>query len=90
MRGRHLVAIEASVGAQDQWVEHNNQVADSTLYPLANSWYVGANIPGKPRVFMPYVGGVHNYTKKLKEVVDNGYDGFSFARADAAFAQASD
>ena len=48
----------------------------STLYPLANSWYVGANIPGKPRVFMPYVGGHHTYRRKCDEVAANGYEGF--------------
>ena len=61
------------------WVRHNNEVADRTLYPLANSWYVGANIPGKPRVFMPYVGGVTAYKKKCDEVAGNGYEGFSLA-----------
>ena len=44
-------------------MHHVNQVADSTLYPLANSWYMGANIPGKPRVFMPYVGGYDRYKR---------------------------
>ena len=57
---------------------HNNEVADRTLYPLANSWYVGANIHGKPRVFMPYVGGVTAYKKKCDEIAVNGYEGFSF------------
>ena len=49
--------------AEIEWVQHVNQVADSTLYPLANSWYMGANIPGKPRVFMPYVGGFDRYKR---------------------------
>ena len=44
--------------AEDKWVAHVNEVADTTLYPQANSWYMGANIPGKPRIFMPYIGGV--------------------------------
>ena len=52
------------------------EVADSTLYPLANSWYVGANIPGKPRVFMPYVGGFAGYKQKCDAVAGNGYEGF--------------
>jgi cyclohexanone monooxygenase len=56
-------------------VQHNNEVADRTLYPLANSWYMGANIPGKPRIFMPY-GGVPAYKKKCDEVAANGYQGF--------------
>jgi cyclohexanone monooxygenase len=71
--------IEAEQAAEDAWVRHNNEVADRTLYPLANSWYVGANIPGKPRVFMPYVGGVTAYKKKCDDVAANGYEGFSFA-----------
>ena len=71
-----LQSIEATVQAEDQWVDHVNQVADLTLYPLANSWYLGANIPGKPRVFMPYIGGVGNYAVKCQEVAANGYEGF--------------
>ena len=77
---RGLSCIEAEPAAEDAWVQHNNEVADRTLYPLANSWYVGANIPGKPRVFMPYVGGVTAYKKKCDEVAANGYEGFSFWR----------
>src|SRR5262249_54879795 len=65
--------IEAEPDAEDACVRHNNEVADRTLYPLANSWYVGANIPGKPRVFMPYVGGVTAYKKKCDEVAARGY-----------------
>jgi cyclohexanone monooxygenase len=63
--------------AEDAWVDHNNEVANGTLYPKANSWYVGANIPGKPRVFMPYVGGVTAYKKKCDEVVAAGYEGIT-------------
>ena len=72
--------IEANRDAQDSWVQHVNDVADSTLYPLANSWYVGANIPGKPRVFMPYVGGFAGYKQKCDAVAANGYDGFLLTR----------
>ncbi len=68
--------IEAEETAETQWVAHNNDVAHATLYPKANSWYMGANIPGKPRIFMPYVGGVHNYYRRCNEVVANGYEGF--------------
>jgi cyclohexanone monooxygenase len=78
MRGRGLARIEAEQDAEDAWVHHNNEVADRTLYPLANSWYVGANIPGKPRVFMPYVGGVTAYKKKCDEVAAAEYQGFRF------------
>ena len=76
LRDHGFSRIEAEEDAEDGWVQHNNEVADRTLYPLANSWYVGANIPGKPRVFMPYVGGVAAYKKKCDEVAASGYEGF--------------
>ncbi len=76
MRGRGLDRIEPTVEAEDGWVEHVNAVGDSTLYPKANSWYVGANIPGKPRVFTPYVGGVGRYRETCDAVAANGYGGF--------------
>jgi cyclohexanone monooxygenase len=76
LRDQGLARIEAEQDAEDAWVQHNNEVADRTLYPLANSWYVGANIPGKPRVFMPYVGGVAAYKKKCDEIAAKGYEGF--------------
>ena len=69
-------AIEASVAAEDAWVDHVNAVADLTLYPRANSWYIGANVPGKPRVFMPYIGGVGPYAEKCADVATKGYAGF--------------
>ena len=68
--------IEATVEAEDAWVEHVNQVGHMTLYPKAASWYTGANVPGKPRVFMPYVGGVGLYRQKCDEVAAKGYEGF--------------
>ncbi len=77
MRTNNLATIEANLDAEDTWVEHVNEVANKTLYPQANSWYLGANVPGKPRVFMPYVGGLGTYGKKLQDVVDHGYDGFT-------------
>ena len=74
-------SIEANESAQDQWVEHVNRAAEGTMFtaPSCNSWYLGANIPGKPRIFMPYVGGVGNYRKKCDEVVANGYEGFDLS-----------
>lgn len=78
MRSRGLSTIEAQPDAEDNWVEHVNEKADATLYPMANSWYVGANVPGKPRVFMPYVGGFATYDKICKDVVADGYRGFAF------------
>jgi cyclohexanone monooxygenase len=76
---RQIARIEATEAAEDAWVQHVNEVGDATLYPLANSWYVGANIPGKPRVFMPYVGGVGVYREKCDEVAAHGYQGFALA-----------
>ena len=79
MAQQGLNRIEADPAAQDEWVEHVNQVADRTLFPQANSWYVGANVPGKPRVFMPYAGGVVPYRRKCEEVAAQGYAGFRLA-----------
>jgi len=79
MRDAGKTRIEASAEAETKWVQHVNDVADSTLYPLANSWYVGANIPGKPRVFMPYVGGFAGYKKTCDAIAADGYKGFEMA-----------
>ncbi len=79
MREHDYSTIEATPDAQLEWVEHSNEVGDETLYPLANSWYMGANVPGKPRVFLPYVGGVGPYREKCDEVAANGYEGFKLA-----------
>ena len=68
--------IEAIKEAEDAWVAHVNEVAGRTLYPLAASWYLGANIPNKPNVFMPYLGGVGAYRQKCREVADGAYTGF--------------
>ncbi len=67
--------IEATADAQDDWIVHNNEVGAATLFPLANSWYMGSNVPGKPRVLMPYIGGVGVYRDECREVVENGYRG---------------
>ena len=76
LRGRGITQIEADPEAQDRWVDHVNALADRTLFPRANSWYVGANVPGKPRVFMPYVGGLGMYRQRCEEVAARGYEGF--------------
>ncbi len=73
---RGLDRVEATVEAEDAWLDHVNELADATLYPVANSWYVGANIPGKPRVFMPYVAGCGAYRSECEAVVAKGYEGF--------------
>jgi cyclohexanone monooxygenase len=70
--------IEASMSAEQAWVGHVNEIADETLYPTCNSWYLGANVPGKPRVFMPHIG-FPPYVEKCNEVVAAGYEGFNFS-----------
>jgi len=69
--------IEASEEAERAWVEHVNEISKDSLYPTCNSWYLGANVPGKPRVFMPHVG-FPPYVKRCEEVVAAGYEGFEF------------
>jgi len=76
LRQRGVTTIEADKPAEDAWVVHVNEVAHTTLYPSAASWYMGANIPGKPRVFMPYIGGVGSYRQRCDEVAANDYQGF--------------
>ena len=73
--------IEATPQAQDQWVAHVNEIVNMTLMVGANSWYMSANIPGKPRAFLPYLGmeGVGGYRKKCDEVAAKGYEGFALA-----------
>lgn len=75
-----ITRIEAELEAEDAWVEHVNEVANRTLYPSAASWYMGANVPGKPRVFMPYIGGVQNYRAKCNEIAAKGYEGFALSK----------
>jgi cyclohexanone monooxygenase len=76
LRTHGRVCIEAKPDAQDAWVDHVNDVGNLTLYPRANSWYMGANVPGKPRIFMPYIGGVGVYRQKCDDVAAKGYEGF--------------
>ena len=76
LKTESLEAIEPTEAAVSGWVQHVNDFADLTLFPQANSWYVGANIPGKPRVFLPYAGGVDQYRTVCNEVAAGGYLGF--------------
>jgi len=71
-----MATIEASKQAQDEWVRHVADLAGETLFLKADSWYVGANVPGKPRVFMAYVGGVPAYEARCEEIAARGYWGF--------------
>ncbi len=74
-----LATIEATSEAEDGWVVHVNEVADMTLYPQADSWYMGANVPGKPRQFLPYVGGYPLYAETCNNVAAGGYAEFEVA-----------
>src|SRR5262249_14175861 len=76
MRDTGCVTIEATRADEDAWVEHVNEVAQVSLRSTCSSWYVGANIPGRPRVFMPYIGGFPIYVQKCNEVMENGFAGF--------------
>ena len=76
LRERGIAEIDASVEAEDAWVAHVEEVGNYTLYPTADSWYMGSNVPGKPRVFMAYIGGVGVYRDKCDDVAAKGYEGF--------------
>jgi len=78
MRAEGLQSIEPELEAENEWVDHVQVVAHKTLFPQANSWYMGANIPGKPRLFMPYIAGVGAYRQTCEEIVAAGYKGFQF------------
>jgi cyclohexanone monooxygenase len=84
MRRHHLATIEATPQAQDRWVAHVAEVVGGTLMPQANSWYMGANIAGKPRRFLPYLcpEGVGGYRRKCDEIAEKGYEGFMFDGVD--------
>jgi cyclohexanone monooxygenase len=84
MRDRGLETMEATKEAEDKWVAHVNEVAQLTLFPQADSWYMGANIPGKPRIFMPYIGGVGVYRRICNEIAAKGYEGFVMSAAERA------
>jgi cyclohexanone monooxygenase len=79
MDERELSSIEATREAQDAWVAEVNRAADATLYPLARSWYMGDNVAGKKRVFLPYIGGWKKYLDLCDEVAAKAYEGFALA-----------
>jgi cyclohexanone monooxygenase len=76
MRQHGYREISATEGAEEGWFSHVNEIAGQTLMLEANSWYVGANVAGKPRVFMPYLAGVDIYLRACADSADNGYRGF--------------
>jgi cyclohexanone monooxygenase len=79
MRDNSLGLVEPTSEAEDRWVERSQEVAHATLFPQSATWYMGANIPGKPQVFLPYLGGLGPYRQNCDEVAVNGYEGFAFA-----------
>ena len=84
LRERGHTRIDAELSAEDRWVEHVNAAAERTLFPLADSWFLGANVPGKPRVFMPYVAKIGVYRRECDTVADSGYAGFRLSAAQPA------
>jgi len=87
LRDQGLELIEPVVDPEDEWVDHVQVVAHKTLFPQANSWYMGANIPGKPRLLMPYIAGVGAYRKICEDIVVAGYRGFRFEAKKAIAAE---
>lgn len=83
MQGKNLATIEPTEAAEDEWAAHNEAVANQTLFPQANSWYIGANVPGKPRTFMAYIGGVDTYRILCDQIAAADYSGFKTTTADA-------
>jgi cyclohexanone monooxygenase len=77
MTERHVATIEPSAEAQSAWLEHAAAIAAPTVYPSNKSWYTGANIPGKPRVFMAYIGGVPGYRRICEAIARDGYPGLA-------------
>ena len=78
MQDRNYTAIEAEHDAERAWWEHHQEVATVGIKTTTDSWYLGANVHGKARVFMPYYGGFPDYCRKCEEVVADGYAGFAF------------
>jgi len=78
MKERGLHTIEPTLDAQEKWTQHCTDIGNSTLFPRANSWYTGANVPGKVRVFTPYVGGVGPYRETCNQIAAKDYEGFEF------------
>ena len=82
MRANGLRRVEAGAEAQLAWAEEVRRMADYTLFPRANSWYMGANVPGKPSVFLAYVAGLGTYAKRCEEIARAGYEGCGFERGE--------
>ena len=79
MRDHNVKVCEPAKEAEDQWIEHHEEIAAATLVTKTNSWYMGSNVEGKPRRLLSYIGGVGAYRQKCNEAAANGYEGFAFA-----------
>ena len=78
MRANRLISIEAETQAEAHWSDHIKELSEKTLFPSTNSWYMGSNIPGKPKVFLPYAGGFGTYRKLCNDIAEREYEGFRF------------
>jgi len=89
MQARGQVAFEVQAAAEKEWGQHVNDRVKETLYLSTDSYYNGAEVKGKPRVFMPYSGGVRGYRRILQTCAQEGYSGFSFYKSPVALEQAA-
>jgi cyclohexanone monooxygenase len=87
LKQRQQTSIEASPEAEAAWCRHSTEAVTPTMLPQANSWYMGANVPGKPRMFMPYAGGLHTYTEICRQVTAKGYEGFIIRQGDRVLSE---
>jgi cyclohexanone monooxygenase len=81
LRAEGVARIDAQPEAQEAWAEELRPCADGALYPRARSWYLGDNVPGKPRVFLAYVGGFADYIARCEDIASSGYPGFRLTPA---------
>jgi cyclohexanone monooxygenase len=84
LRRNDVVRIDTTPEREEEWMRQVQEIVQRTLYLKANSWYLGANVPGKPRVFLPYLGGHGNYRAKCDAVAAAGYEGFMLTKGSAA------
>jgi len=84
MQQHNHTVVEPTQAAEEEWAQHTQMIAELTLFPKSNSWYIGANVPGKAKVMMTYVGGAGAYRQVCNSVAASGYEGFRFSSAAAA------
>ncbi|MFE6741878.1 hypothetical protein [Streptomyces tubercidicus] len=79
LRQHGLTEIDATAHAENDWCAHVADLAARTLYQDVDSWYTGANVPGKPRVFLAYTGGADRYRSECDAAARDGYRGFTLS-----------